>query len=68
MVGFHFINLFGPDVFVFRLFGLAVFEGLEDDFLKIFEVGLVGFLFVLVESLRLFAETEVEVEVVLHDR
>lgn len=38
LVGFHFLDLFGADVSVFAFFGLAVLEGLEDDFLKIFDI------------------------------
>jgi hypothetical protein len=66
LVGFHFLDLFGADVSVFAFFGLAVLEGLENDFLEIFDISEMRGLRRLVVGEGFVRQCENEVRLVFH--
>jgi hypothetical protein len=66
LIGFHFVDFFGADVSVFAFFGLAVLEGLEDDFLEISDISEMRGLKRLIVGEGFLRQCENEVGLVFH--
>ena len=67
LVGLHLVHLFHPDVCIFALFGLAVLERLEHNFLKILNVFLMNILICAIHCVSL-REPEERYLPIFHDK